>query len=391
MSAIRDLVWDAIKGADHVLLALCVLANSFGILLIYSASLYKESFHTLYIKQAIAMGIGIVLFFVISQLDVRALLKRWPIVVVLCVAFQAMVKIPGIGVENGGNLAWVKFPFIPFNLQPAEINKIFFVILLAGAIVHFQQAGKLSKTLTVFQLVAILGFAMGLIVVLTSDYGSSLIYAFIWVFMLWCAGVKKRWFVLGGTAAAAAAVAVWRILPEDNHLKARFLVLFDHDYDPLGTGFQQTRAMAAIRSGGLTGQGYLNGTITQSTINTALTQRNSDFIFASCAEEWGLVGCLFLILLLAAIVIRCLYIAATATDSFSALVAVGYSGMLMAQIFLNIGMNLYVMPTIGLTLPFISNGGSSLITNYAIMGILSGIKSRSLPAWLRDRSDIKRD
>lgn len=388
MSALRDLVWDAIKGADHVLLALCVLANSFGILLIYSASRYKAGLHSMPIKQAIAMGIGVVLFFVVSQLDVKALLSKWPFVVAFCVVFQALVRVPGLGVDSDGNIAWVKFPLVPFTIQPSEINKIFFTILLAGVLVYLQGSGNLSSFSSVAKLVAVLGLAMGLIIVLTKDVGSSLIYAFIWLFMLWSAGVKKRWFALGGICAAVGGVGLWHLLPDDNHMKARFLVLFDHDYDPLGTGFQQTRAMIAVRSGGLTGQGFLNGTITQSTSNSALTQRNSDFIFASCAEEWGLVGCVFLILLLAAIVVRCLYIATTASDSFSALVAVGYSGMLMAQIFLNIGMNLYVMPTIGLTLPFISNGGSSIITTFAIMGILSGIKSRSLPTWLRDRSDI---
>jgi rod shape determining protein RodA len=389
MSAIRDLIWDAIKGADHVLLALCVLASSFGVVLIYSSSQYKVAMHSLPYKQAICMVIGIVLYFVMTQFDIQILLEKWYLVVVFCVILQLLVRVPGLGVESDGNLAWVKIPLVGLTLQPAELNKLFFTLLLAGALVHLQQNGDVSSFPNVVKLLGILGLAVGLIVVVTKDVGSSLIYAFIWLAMLWVAGVKKRWFALGAAVAAVGCYGLWRILPDSNHMKARFLVLLDHDYDPLGTGFQQTRSMAAIRSGGLFGQGFLKGVITQSSNNNALSQRNSDFIFASCAEEWGLVGCTFLLLLLAAIILRCLYIASTASDTFSALVAVGFSGMLIAQIFINVGMCLYVMPVIGLTLPFISNGGTSLILTFLAMGVLSGIHARSLPTWLRDRSDIK--
>lgn len=389
MSAIRDLIRDTLKGADHVLLVLCVLASSFGVILIYSASQYWSAMHSLPYKQAICMVIGIVLYFVFSQLDIHMLLEKWYFVVAFCAVLQALVRVPGLGSESDGNISWIQIPIIKMTLQPSELNKLFFTILLAGFLVYLQKKGEPSSMLSVAQLVAVLGLSVGYIVVLTKDVGSALIYVFIWFFMLWAAGIKKRWFLLGGLCAVAGGLVLWNLLPDTNHMKARFLVLLDHDYDPLGTGFQQTRSMAAIRSGGLFGQGFLKGVITQSPNNSALTQRNSDFIFSSCAEEWGLVGCAFVILLLCAIVLRCLYIAMTASDSFSALVAVGYSGMLITQIFLNIGMCLYVMPVIGITLPFMSNGGTSLILNFMAMGILSGIKSRSLPGWLRDRSDIQ--
>ncbi|MCD8341604.1 MAG: FtsW/RodA/SpoVE family cell cycle protein [Clostridiales bacterium] len=390
MSAIRDLIVDALKGADHILLSLCVLASSFGLVLIYSASRYREGFHSLPIKQAVCIGIGIVLYFVMSQLNIRVLMERWYIVIPLCVAFQLLVLVfPAAANATSGNRAWVDIPGIPFTIQPAEINKLFFTILLAGFVVYLQKRGDPSSISSVVMLVLALGIPVGFMVVVTGDVGSCLIYVVIWLAMLWCAGIKKRWFALGAACVGAAGLVLWNILPDTNYMKRRILVVLDHSYDPQGVGFHQRRSLIAIRSGGLTGQGYLQGTITQSSSSNSLPERTTDFIFSSCAEEWGLVGCTVVLLVLMAIVLRCLYIGLTASDSFYALIAVGYSAMLLAQIIINVGVCLYVVPTIGLTLPFISYGGSSIITNFVAMGILSGIKSRSLPNWLRDRSDIK--
>ena len=153
----------------------------------------------------------------------------------------------------------------------------------------------------------------------------------------------------------------------------------------MGVGFQQTRSYLAVRSGGLTGQGFMNGSLVQAKYSSALPERHTDFIFSSITEELGLVGALAVILLLCAIILRCLYIASTAGDQFSSYVCIGYAGMLIAQVTLNIGMCLYVLPVIGITLPFFSYGGSSIMTMYVTMGIVSGIRIRSRPNWLKDQ------
>ena len=169
----------------------------------------------------------------------------------------------------------------------------------------------------------------------------------------------------------------------------RIRVVLDHALDPMDTGWNQARSLLAIRSGGLTGEGYLQGILTQNPSRNYLPERYTDFIFSTCAEELGMVGCILLLALLAAIILRCLYVGLTARSAFSALVAMGYGGMLIFQVVLNVGMCLYVLPVVGITLPFISYGGSSLITLYAAMGFVSGIKMRSLPSWLSDRTDIE--
>lgn len=153
-------------------------------------------------------------------------------------------------------------------------------------------------------------------------------------------------------------------------------------------GWQQSRSIMAIGSGGLTGLGYLKGIQTQSKSESALNARHTDEIFAVCGEELGLVGCLLLLLILACIILRCVWVAHRACSAQSALIAMGYAGMLLVQVGINVGMCLYVFPLVGLTLPFFSYGGSSIVTMFAAMGIVSGIKMRSLPSWLRDRSKL---
>ena len=390
MSAIRDLIRDAIGQADHLLLTLCVAANLYGIALIYSATRWKAAFHSFPIKQGVAMVIGIVLYFIVSQFNIELLKDKWRWVMVGCTLLLLLLLSP-LGTNNAGNRAWLAIPGFPFNLQPAEIIKLFFTILLARLIVKYKEENTLSNPISIVKLALLLLYFFGLIVVISKDAGSALIYIFIFAFMLWAGGVKKYWFAIGFTALAVVGTVGWRLLPAGNRWKERIMVCIDHSYDQRGVGFHQVRSYLALRSGGFTGQGFLNGTLVQSKYGSALPERYNDFIFSSCAQELGLVGCAVILLLLAAIILRCLYVASVAGDEFSALVCVGYSGMLITQVGLNIGMCLYVMPVIGITLPFFSYGGSSIMTMYITMGIISGIHTRSRPNWLKAHPGMVRD
>ena len=301
-----------------------------------------------------------------------------------CTVFILLLRTP-LGRDIGGNRAWLQIPGIPFNIQPAEIVKLFFTMLLAQMLLKFKNPKELSEVPSVARLVGVLLYFCGLIFVISSDAGSALIYVFIFIFMIWAAGIYKRWFVAGLGICALGIFGIIKFLPADNRWRARLLICFDHDADPLGVGFQQTRSYLAVRSGGLTGQGFMNGSLVQAKYSSALPERHTDFIFSSITEELGLVGALAVILLLCAIILRCLYIASTAGDQFSSYVCIGYAGMLIAQVTLNIGMCLYVLPVIGITLPFFSYGGSSIMTMYVTMGIVSSIRIRSRPNWLKDQ------
>jgi len=380
-----DPVREFFRKGDVFLLFLCLIANIFGILLIYSATRYSNALHNAVYKQIAATVLGVSGYIVLSFVDIELLIdKLWKVLFVFNIVFL-LILIP-FGNDSGtGNKSWIELPLVPFNIQPAEIVKLSFVLLLAMQFFILHDRG-VSRPSAVMQAAGHTLFMCALIFVVSGDMGMMLVYLFIFVIMAWTVGVKLRWFGLGGVAAGGLGYLAWPHLPQ--YIQMRILVVFDHALDPLDKGFHQTRSTLAIGSGQLTGQGFLNGTQTQSAASSALPARHTDFIFAVAGEELGLLGCIAIIVLLAIIILRCVWVSRTAPSPVSAYVAMGFAGMLMIQTILNIGMCLFVFPVVGLTLPFFSAGGSSIITLYAAMGIVSGIKMRSLPSWLRDRSNI---
>ena len=384
------------RKADVVLLVLILAASLFGVALIYSATQYMGISGRRYVPiQLISIALGVVAYFIMSFVDVELFADRsWKWMLGFNVFIILLLLTPfGVGGETTGNNSWLAFPFLPFNIQPAEVAKVFFVLLLALQCHKLQNWG-ISRFSSVLQLAGHTLFMAALIAKVSGDFGMSLVYLGLFVIMAWTAGVKKRWFLLGVLAVAAALFLAWRYLPP--YIQNRFTVVIDHITGNPETmyqqtqdaGWQQTRSILAIGSGGVFGQGYLQGIQTQSTSEGALPARHTDEIFAVCGEELGMVGCLAVILLLAAIILRCVWVARRANSPMSAYIAMGYAAMLLLQTGINIGMCLYVFPVVGLTLPFFSSGGSSIITLYACMGIVSGIKMRSLPSWLRDRNQL---
>lgn len=367
--------------ADMVLLGLCLAASAFGLVLIYSATRWDSDNRSIII-QAVAICIGVLVYAVLSFVDIELLTERcWKWMFLFNVFILLLLLTPlGVGLETTGNNNWLAIPLLPINIQPAEVAKIFFILLLSLQSVR-QEAMGLGSFRSVLLLGGHTAFMCGLIAVVSGDFGSTLVYLFLFAIIAWSAGIKKRWFLLGAAGIAGGIAAVWPHVP--NYIRNRITEVFTRN-DPQGMGWQQTRSVLAIGSGGLTGQGYLHGAQTQSTSAYSLIARHTDEIFAVCGEEFGLLGCLLVIGLLTAIILRCLWVARQARNPMSSYIATGYAGMLMLQTIFNIGMCLYVLPVVGLTLPFFSYGGSSIISVFACMGIVSGIKMRSLPSWLRD-------
>ncbi len=395
----RDALREFFRKADLLLLSLCVIASLFGVVLIYSATRWMPAVASARFVpiQLIAIFLGVIVYIVMSFVDIELFTERsWKWMLLFNVVIILLLLTPfGVGKEETGNNSWLDFPLLPVNIQPAEVAKIFFILVLAWQCARYQDWG-ISRPSSVFLLAGHTLFMAGLITWVSGDFGMVLVYLFLFVLMAWTAGVKKLWFLLGGVTAVGGLALIWPHLP--SYITLRFTVVVDHllgvtepnslYQQTMDKGWQQTRSIMAIGSGGLTGQGYLQGTQTQSAAKESLPARYTDEIFAVCGEELGLVGCLFVMLLLAAIILRCLWVARQARSPMSAYVAMGYGNMLLIQTVINIGMCLYVSPVVGLTLPFISYGGSSILTLFACMGIVSGVKMRSLPSWLRDRSQL---
>ena len=367
---------DFFQQADLVLLALCCTATLYGIVLIFSATRYLGS-NKLVVVQFVAMLLGICMYITFSMVDLEVLMKRWKWVLAFNILFILLLRTP-LGISRGGNRAWLKFPGIPVNIGPAEVVKITFVLLLAKQLEWLREEKRDLKSFPSALMVGAHAIGMcGFYFLVSGDMGNGLVFLFIFICMACVAGFALRWFVLlfgGGTAAVAAA---WKLGIMPDYMQGRFLALFDHNYDPLGVGWHQNRSLLTLGAGGWFGQGYLKGTQTQSADSWSLPGRHTDFIFSVCGEELGLVGCLAVIALLAAIIIRVLLVAKNSQTSFYCCVCVGMAAMLIFQTLINIGMCLFIMPTIGITLPFFSYGGSSIVTLFAAMGVVSGIKKRS--------------
>lgn len=393
MFFIKDSMRTFFRKGDVLLLVLCLIASLCGLVLIYSATRYSQELEWDFLKQAMFICLGIVAYFVCTFVDIELIIeKSWKFL--LLFSFVLLFLIIPFGVEGDtGNRSWIYIDPIPFGIQPAELTKLAFVPLLAWSL-NNQRDWGISKPSSVFRVSCLTAAYCAVIVVLSGDYGMVLVYLFIFVIMAFAAGVKFRWFALAGGLAALllGVVAVLTVKSEVfmqkfGYIIHRFTEVFTRD-DPLGIGWQQTRSLLAIGSGRLTGQGFLNGTQTQSTSETTLPARHTDEIFAVCGEEFGLIGCIFLLLLLSSIIIRCFFVGRKARSHLSAYIATGFGAMLLIQMVINVAFCLYVFPVVGLTLPFISYGGSSILTLYAAMGIVSGVKMRSLPSWLQDRSKL---
>ena len=384
------------KKGDVVLLGLCILASLMGLVLIYSATRYMESLHDFPQKQALFVCVGIVAYVWVSFIDIEYLMEKWWWVFLLLGLLAIALIIP-FGKDLGtGNRSWVYIPHVPFSIQPGEIAKLAYIVVLAWMINKARPRG-LGRFPARVKSVVLTGVFAGSLAVLSGDWGMVIVYLFIFVVMAWVAGVSKWWFIGVGGPLVGLVVFLWRfILPRtkywDDYRVMRFRIVVEHwkgnNLDPRGAGWQQNQSLAAIGSGQLTGMGYLNGTCTRSPNKETLPARHTDNIFAVCGEEFGMIGCCAVLLVLLLIILRCVWVSRRAKSHMSAYIAMGIAGMLMIQTIINVAMTLYIGPVIGLTLPFISYGGTSTLTLFLAMGIVSGIKMRPLPSWLKDRSQL---
>ena len=381
LKRIKDSIFDILRQADWLLLCLCCGAALFGLVMIASATNFLNSWKMV-IVQACAIVLGVGIYFLMSQIDLTEAAKRWKWLLGFGIVMFLLLKTP-LGIENNGNRAWLGIEGFPANIQPAEIVKLTFIIVLAKQLSWLKENRDLRSISSIVMLAAHFGVIFALYYKISSDMGSALVFLFIFACMCFVAGVALRWFLIGGGAAGLLFYAMWDLDLLDTYMKNRFIVLFDHSYDPLNTGWQQTRSLLTLGGGRIFGQGLFRGTQTQSEAASSLPHRHTDFIFSVIGEELGLVGCLLTLALLTAIILRCLYVARHAKTRLEGYACIGVASVIIFQVIINVGMCLFVMPVIGLTLPFISYGGSSLVMLFACMGLVSGVHGRAKPDWLR--------
>ena len=363
---------DFFKKGDMVLLVLCLVVAGFGVICIASAtSAEKFGGNFKYIAiQIISIGLGVLMYALVSSIDLDYLSEHRGMMVAFNI-FLLLLLIPFGTDNNTGNRSWLHFPGFPVNVQPAEICKITYIIIMASVMSSHQN--RISHPVSVLHMLMHLGILVGLNLGLSSDMGVSLIFVFIFIGMAFAGGVSLWWFALAIGSIAAAFPILWQFLGQ--YQRNRILILFDPTIDPQGINerYHSKINLQSLTGGGLMGQGLFKGNRTQ---GGNLFAQHTDYIFSSMGEELGFVGCVVIMLLELAIIARCIYVGVRCQDYMRRLVCYGAASALMFQLMINVGMCIGVMPVIGLTLPLISYGGSSVVTIFAMLGLVSGAYAR---------------
>lgn len=359
-------VADYTRETNKLLLILCIVASLIGCGLIYSAVRANGSTRTV-IVQLGAVLIGVIAAVGVSLVDYNKVSKYPLIFVAIEILLLVVTFFFGYAPEGTENKAWIELP-LGMSIQVSEVIKILMILTFSH---HVQSIPKdeINRPKNVI-LLGIHGLLPPIAVMaMQRDLGTVTIMLFICLFMLYAAGVKLRWFVGAIAAIAAASPLIW-FYGLSEYMRQRFTIIFNLESDAQGLGYQQLLGLNAIGSGGIFGEGYLHGTYTQAGLPP---KAYNDFIFTVAGNEFGLVGCITIILILIAIIVKIMIIGVQSKDIQGKVICFGVFGMFASQILINIGMVLSLLPVIGVTLPFFSAGGSSLVMLFVSVGLVLSV------------------
>jgi len=347
-----------LKKVDYFLLLAMILLLVFGLTVILSTN--PEAFG----RQIVFALTGLLIYIGVSLLDYR-LLK-----LVSVGLYFGVLGLLGLvlvsGVVTRGAIRWLELGTGQF--QPSEFSKIVLILILAS-LLKTNIGSRLS--LKVFLASLVLTAMPVILVYFQPDLGTSIILFTIWLGIIVGAGLKTSHFFLLAASGLGMLVPLWSILKD--YQRQRIISFLNPALDPLGGGYNVLQAQIAVGSGQFLGRGFGRGT--QSHLQF-LPEHYTDFIFASLSEEWGFVGSLLLLLFFAVLLGRILVVARYACDDFGTLIAVGVFSFLLSQVFINIGMNLGIMPITGIPLPLVSYGGSSLWVTMMALGLVQSVAIR---------------
>ncbi|MBQ7597990.1 MAG: FtsW/RodA/SpoVE family cell cycle protein [Clostridia bacterium] len=362
------------KETDKLLLLLCFSLSVFGVLMVASASHRTLEDGQFLSRDAIvmigAMLLGLVIAMVISFIDYDLIFKLWPLIALGSVFLMLLLLTP-LGVAPDARpdaRSWLKITSSLY-LQPSEILKIGFIITFSY---HLSKThNDLGSLLNVLLLCLHAAIPIGLVVI-TGDMGSALIFALMFLGMMFVSGVHWVYFPAGLLAVGAAAPIVWYKV-FDNIQRNRILALFHPDDYPKEM-YHQRQALNAMKNGGFFGTGYLKGDFTQS---GSVPESQNDMIFSAVGEEFGFIGAVLLLTLFVLLAIRIVQVGKRSNNFAACLLCYGVMFMIMSQVIVNVGMCISLLPVIGITLPFLSAGGSSVICLYLAIGLVLSVHRSS--------------
>ncbi len=355
---------DRLKHVDPILFVCTALLSFISIITIFGA---VDNFGRSKLVMQIAMTLaGMIALFIVANLDYRFIADRFSIVMLaVSVALLVLTLIFGSTGENmeTANRSWIRIPVIDIAIQPSEFIKITFLCTFAKHIDVVKKTINHPKSLLGLAIHA--GLIVGLIL-LSGDLGVSLVYFGIIAFMLYFAGLSGWYFLGTAVAVTAAFPLLWTLLRVDQ--QNRIIYGFQPELDPAGVGMQALMSRDAIASGGMLGQGLFGGVVYEE-----LPASHTDFIFSTICEKFGLLGGLLVVVTLVVMVFRLIWIAYTARDTVGKLICGGIAAVIIIQTAENLFMCVALVPVVGITLPFLSAGGSSVLALYVLMGLAHSV------------------
>lgn len=349
---------------------LALIISLLGILSIYSSTYQKQgAWEDIYMRQALWLVIGLACFFMISGFNYR---KLWDAnYFIYGVALFFLFLVFALGIIRLGAQRWLRFAW--FNFQPSEFAKLAIIIFLARYFSRksVNDTSLLSGKFGIFQgiILPFIFVAVPMLLIIEQpDLGSGLMLMLVFVSLLYLTNVRLRYILALLILLILPLPFLWNFLHD--YQKQRLLVFLNPNIDPLGAGYTIIQSKIAIGSGGFFGRGWLAGTQSQLYF---LPESHTDFVFATFSEQWGFLGSCLLILMYYLIIRQGFIIAQRTQDAFGRLLAYGISLLLALQVFINIAMNMGLAPVVGLPLPLMSYGGSSILVTFIALGILVNI------------------
>ena len=367
-----------LKKIDWILTAVVLVLCSVSLLELYSIDAGNQT-SNFFVKQFIFIVFGLIIMFALSFFDCRIFRTQPAILIVLyIILLLLLIFVLILGKQIRGTFSWFRFGEIGF--EPVELAKIVIILILAKFF-----SGRHVEMFRIRHIIAsavYLFIPVGL-VLLQPDLGSTLILVLIWLGIVILSGIKPRHLLIVLFSGLILASLAWVfVLKPYQH--ARILTFLNPAKDPLGYSYNLIQSKIAIGSGSFWGKGLGHGT--QGQLNF-LPEKQSDFTFAVFAEEWGFLGVLFLFVIYLLFFWRLIKIISNCTNNFFRLFVAGFAIMVFVQIFINVGMNLGLLPIAGISLPFISYGGSNLLVNFIALGIIQNIAVQTKSSATMEKSE----
>lgn len=361
---------DYFKKSDKALWLLTIIAIVYSLMLI--ASMQRSGEYNFLQTQIIAIATGLVSAIIISAADYKYIIKKWYFAAIISFILAGLVFVFGIQVAGTDDTAWIQIGSL--TIQPSEFIKICFIITFTKHLTYLEEKDMLKSFVGVITLVLHAMIPM-IIIHMQGDDGTVLIFALIFLFMSFIAGVQLRYFAILGGILLVSVPLIWNLFMNDDQ-RNRLLALFDIDGNAMTTyGWQQYQGKVSISSGSLFGKGLFNGPRVEHGI---VPEQENDFIFTVAGEELGFIGCIALMIILLLIMIRILINAKQTNDMSGKLLCSGAFAIISSQTIINIGMVLGFFPVIGITLPLFSAGGTSALATLICLGLVQSVRTHNL-------------